>query len=277
MMYSKIEWCHHTLNLWWGCTEVHEGCDQCYAKKLAHRWGHDVWGRENHRRFIKSAFEMLDKLQRQAASKNEFHRVFIGSMMDIFEKPMPLFDEKSNSIVGDTGQLREILFDKISNNAFPNLMFLLLTKRPSNINKYIPEGWKIDPPKSVMFGTSVVNQATANTLIPQLLKVKGLRFLSVEPQLEDLSLLEWLPSGDLHWIIQGGESGTGRRPFNLDWGRNLRDECKKYGIAYFFKQVDKVIQIPDDLVIREFYTGSQLQLENKAEGFNLLQDSIMIS
>jgi protein gp37 len=263
MINSKIEWCHHTLNLWWGCTEVHEGCDQCYAKKLAHRWGYDVWGRDNHRRFIKSAFDMLDKLQKQAASKNEIHRVFIGSMMDIFEKPMPLFDEKTKEIIGDTGEVRQSLFDKISVNAYPNLMFLFLTKRPSNVNKYIPESWKINPPVNVMFGTSVVNQATANTLIPQLLRVNGLRFLSVEPQLEDLSLIEWLPSGDLHWIIQGGESGTGRRPFDIDWGRKLKIECAFYNVPYFFKQVDKIIPIPEDLMVREFYKDNILKEQNK--------------
>ncbi len=41
--------------------------------------------------------------------------------------------------------------------------------------------------------------------------------------------------------------------FNTDWGRSLRDECLETGVAYFFKQVDKVIEIPEDLMIREFY------------------------
>jgi protein gp37 len=133
------------------------------------------------------------------------------------------------------------------------LIFLFLTKRPSNINKFIPEEWKVNPPSNVMFGASVVNQKTADTLVPQLLKVNGLRFLSVEPQLDQLSLIKWLPSDELHWIIQGGESGHGRRPFDTNWGRSLRDECQETGVAYFFKQVDKVIEIPEDLKIREFY------------------------
>ena len=65
--------------------------------------------------------------------------------------------------------------------------------------------------------------------------------------------MKWLQTGELHWIIQGGESGNGRRPFDTDWGRSLRNECKESGVAYFFKQVDKVIDIPEDLMIREFY------------------------
>jgi protein gp37 len=255
---SKIEWCHHTINVWWGCKEVHEGCFNCYAKKLAQRWGYDLWGKEGLRRHIKSSFTELDKMQKNASRANEVHRVFVGSMMDIFEKPTPLFDFSSEEFIGDTGKLRDELFTKISNNEYPNLMFLLLTKRPSNINKYIPEDWKINPPSNVMFGASVVNQATADKLIPQLLEVNGLRFLSVEPQLEELSLIKWLPSGQLNWIIQGGESGNGRRPFDVEWGRKLKLECSLCNVSYFFKQVDKVIPIPDDLMVREFYNDSIL-------------------
>jgi glycosyltransferase involved in cell wall biosynthesis len=136
--------------------------------------------------------------------------------MDIFEKPTPTFDFKKNIISGNTGDLRDELFRMISANEYPNLTFLFLTKRPSNINKYIPEAWKTNPPSNVMFGASVVNQKTADTLIPQLLKVNGYRFLSVEPELEQLSLMKWLPTGELHWIIQGGESGNGRRSFDTD-------------------------------------------------------------
>lgn len=250
MKNSKID---HTINLWWGCTEVHEGCDHCYARILANRWGFSVWGIDNIRREIQSAFKNLSDLQKKAENENENHRVFIGSLMDIFEKPTQTFDFKNKVESGSTGELRDELFRRISAIEYPNLTFLLLTKRPSNINKYIPEEWKSYPPSNVMFGTSVVNQKTADTLIPQLLKVRGLRFLSVEPQLESLSLMKWLPSGELHWIIQGGESGPGRRPFYTDWGRSLRDECKETGVAYFFKQVNKVIEIPEDLMIREFY------------------------
>ncbi len=232
---------------------MHEGCDHCYAKALAKRWGFSVWGIDNVRRIIHSAFKNLADIQKTAKSENTIRRVFIGSMMDIFEKSMPTFDFKKKVISGTTGDLRDELFRRISANEYPNLIFLFLTKRPSNINKYIPEEWKANPPSNVMFGASVVNQKTADTLVPQLLKVNGLRFLSVEPQLEQLSLMKWLPSGELHWIIQGGESGHGRRPFDTDWGRSLRDECKETGVAYFFKQVDKVIEIPEDLMIREFY------------------------
>jgi protein gp37 len=54
------------------------------------------------------------------------------------------------------------------------------------------------------------------------------------------------------WIINGGESGRIKRPFNTDWGRVLRDQCKENGVPFFFKQVDKVIPIPDDLKVFEY-------------------------
>ncbi len=248
---SKIEWTHHTANLWHGCTKVHEGCNNCYAETLAKRWGNDIWGNDKPRKEIKSVWNDLDKYQKMAKEKNEIHRVFVGSMMDIFEKPMPLIDSKGNEVLNCTTEtLRVIFFDKIAKGEFPNLMFLLLTKRPSNINKYIPEFWKQAPPKNVMFGTSPVNQETFDKLVGQLLEVNGKRFLSVEPQLDSISLPIQL--NGIHWIIQGGESGHHKRPFNLIWARSLMNECLVSNIPYFFKQIDKIQAIPQDLMIRQF-------------------------
>ncbi|QHV96321.1 DUF5131 family protein [Spirosoma endbachense] len=133
--------------------------------------------------------------------------------------------------------------------ACPNLLFLFLSKRHSNYNKIIPPWWLTNPPANVMLGTSVVNANTYNTLVPQLLKVNGRRFLSMEPQLSgiygpDLTGIDWL--------IQGGESGHHKRSFDLAWARHMRDECAGQNVPYFFKQIDNVQPIPTDLLIREF-------------------------
>ncbi|HWY37402.1 MAG TPA: DUF5131 family protein [Bacteroidia bacterium] len=246
---SEIEWCHHTQNLWWGCTEVHEGCDNCYAKKLSHRWGEDVWGNNVFRLEIKSWEQELLKFQRKALEAGENHRVFIGSMMDISEKPKPLRNRQHVELGYTTGHLRAKLFEVVVPQC-PNLDFLFLSKRPSNFNKYIPEAWKTNPPSNVIFGTSPVNQETANKLVPQLLEVKGRRFLSVEPQLEEINLKSWL--NDIDWVIVGGESGPGKRPFDANWARTIRDQCKEANVPFFMKQMDKVKAIPNDLMIREF-------------------------
>ena len=62
---SKIEWTDHTINLWWGCTKVHEGCDNCYAENLSDtRYKNNLWGEGKARKRIKSAFKDLNKYQK---------------------------------------------------------------------------------------------------------------------------------------------------------------------------------------------------------------------
>lgn len=289
---SKIEWCHHTCNLVHGCTHAQSiGCDNCYAETISKRWGRDIWGNDKPRLEIQSVWKNFATFQKLAKEANEMHRVFVGSMMDIFEKPMPVINSKGVLQKYDTDYIRQEYFYNIVPNT-PNLMHLLLTKRPSNINKYIPEEWKTNPPENVMFGTSPVNQETADRLIPQLLQVNGKRFLSVEPQLAEINLEKylWVPRGKLisdplsgeaviqtyceecgsggkylkepcdnmcafkpiSWVINGGESGGHKRPFNPDWARVIREQCKAAGVPFFFKQMDKVQPIPKDLEIRQF-------------------------
>ncbi len=249
---SNIEWCHHTNNLFWGCVSTGIGCDNCYAEVLSHRWGKDLWGNDKPRMETKSWAKDLVKYNKKAFEINEFHRVFVGSMMDIFEKEMPLINHLKEKLDYNTIDVKNKLFNEIV-PITPNLIYLFLTKRPSNINKQIPESWKIDSPKNVMFGTSPVNQETADKLIPQILEVNGKIFLSVEPMLDKIILkTEWLKSGKILQIICGGESGHGKRPFNPDWARSIRDQCKEFNIPFFMKQWDKVKEIPEDLMIREF-------------------------
>lgn len=263
---SKIEWTNHTANLWHGCTKVHEGCDNCYAETLSKRWGNDIWGNDKPRKEIKSVWSDLAKYQKSAAQAGEEHKVFVGSMMDIFEKPMPMIDSKgkivSHPIMDDkdpknelgysTGDLRSFFFSEITNGSYPNLMFLLLTKRPGNINKYIPKQWKENPPANVMFGTSPVDQKTYDMLMPQLEMVKGRKFLSIEPQLGKIDLTHKRIIFTIEWIIQGGESGHHKRPFDTDWAVRIRNQCCDLMIPYFFKQIDKIQPIPDYLQIHEF-------------------------
>ncbi len=251
---SKIEWTDHTANLWWGCTEVHAGCDNCYARKWSNRYNtgdKTLWGNGAPRQAKKGVWGDLLKWQAQAAANGVRQRVFVGSMMDIFEKPFLVVNGKHEPIEGSTDNLRQRFFlDFVP--ACPNLDFLLLTKRPSNIMKYIPWPWEQCPPPNVLFGTSPVDQKTYDTLVPQLLETPGRHFLSIEPQLAQINLNPDY-AAKTHWIIQGGESGPGKRPFSLLWASSMRDQCKAQGIPYFFKQIDKVVPIPDRYLAREFY------------------------
>lgn len=279
---SKIEWTHHTANLWWGCEKVHAGCDHCYAE-AQDNWLYNKnkhWGPGSSRMVVPSVWSNLDKFQKLAAAAGEIHRVFVGSMMDIFEKPMPLIKKSGDIFFTDpviqiqiyTHDLRTMLFNNISANRYPNLLFLFLTKRPSLIPKYVPAAWmELNGwPVNVMTGTSVSEEKNQH-LIMQLLKVPGEHFLSLEPMLEAVDLRNLThnsflfdtltgiydgpcPAYDmskLSWVIVGGESGGNKRPFDTDWARLVRDDCKAAGVPFFFKQVDKVQPIPDDLEIKE--------------------------
>ena len=238
---SKIEWTDHTANLWHGCTKVHEGCDNCYACSLSKRYGREIWGNDKPRNAVDSVWKDLIKFQKDALKDNVKRMVFVGSMMDIFEKPMPIvkfnglpFNVFNGIERGDftTDDLRQYFFNNIVSDC-PNLIFLLLTKRPSNINKYIPESWKLNPPSNVMFGTSPVNQSTFNTLVPQLNQVNGKRFLSIEPL---LGKIENIDLTGIDWVIVGGESGPKSRPIEENWVLHIRDYCQSQNIPFFFKQ-----------------------------------------
>lgn len=249
---SKIEWCSHTLNLWWGCEEVHRGCDNCYARVLANRWGKELWGGEAPREMKKNHINDLVSMDNKAKAAGESATVFIGSMMDIFEKSKPLLNPLGS--FENTGQLRDNLFTSISNGRFQNLIFLFLTKRPSNINKMIPEAWKENPRDDVWYGASVVDRKSMMDVARHMDKVVGKAFWSVEPLLEEIDITEAFGKYNKKpdWIIVGGESGHGRRPFKLEWAELIRKECERRNIPFFFKQIDKVQTIPEEMMIRQF-------------------------
>lgn len=246
---STIEWTDHTTNIWWGCSKEHTGCKNCYAETLSNRWGNKIWGEKVGRKRIKSAFSDLVKYQKQASNENRLYKVFVGSMMDIFEDDKNLI----NPIPGynTISDLRCRLFAEIESGDYPNLLFLFLTKRPGNIGKFLPS--EIKYMDNLWFGTSISNPDTVSygrTLQEQ--DVKN-RFLSIEPQVERISYEDL--GGILHsigWVIQGGESGNKKRPFNIHWAYEMKEICEAYNTPYFFKQIDKVQSIPDDLMIREF-------------------------
>ena len=261
---SKIEWCDHTVNLWWGCSKVHTGCKNCYAEYLSDtRYKNNLWGVDANRKQIKSSFKDLDFYQKNGNITGKKYRVFVGSMMDIFEDTKNLIDSKGEplfhiqgSLQGayesetNTNDMRRDLFYAIDAGYYSNIIFLFLTKRPENIVKYIPTNWvNNECPKNVWFGTSVSNQDTWE-FAERLKEVPvSNRFLSIEPQvgmIDNISLL------GIHWVIQGGESGHKKRPFELEWAYKMKSICQTQQVPYFFKQIDKVKEIPSDLLIREF-------------------------
>lgn len=253
---TKIEWCDHTVNLWWGCAKVHTGCKNCYAQYFSDtRYKNNLWG-SDYRKMIKSAFSDLDKYEKQAKASGTKLRIFVGSMMDIFEEENPLLNPRFE---GDsTYFLRSELFNQIREGKYNNLVFLLLTKRPHFIHGMIGLSWALSEmvPNNVWFGCSISDQATADFYLNQYYKTNVIgnsnQFISLEPQVGAVDLSEIFATGHINWLIQGGESGHKKRPFDIQWAREMRQQCKEANVPYFFKQIDKIQPIPDDLLIREF-------------------------
>lgn len=137
-------------------------------------------------------------------------------------------------------------------DATPNLDWLLLTKRPENIQRM----WELPAlhpgaigsyRKNVWIGTSVAVQADADANIPELLKCRDLSpvlFLSMEPLLGPVNITRLGDDGrfaspgvdGLDWVIVGGESGHEARPMNPQWARDIRDQCQAAGVPFHFKQ-----------------------------------------
>lgn len=252
---SKIEWTDHTYNPWWGCVKVSPGCENCYAETLSHRWGNDIWGpaKTTDRKFFGLKHWQEPIKWNHAARHLPDHvgkKVFCASMCDVFEDHPGVEVERIK------------LWNLIQ--SAPNLIWQLLTKRPENIMEMIPKGWQYKLPDNIWIGTSVEDQKRADERIPHLLEVPAtVHFLSCEPLLEQVDLNNYLYNrivmgGARHmhrnitWVIVGGESGPGKRPFDTDWARVIRHQCDAAGVAFFMKQVDKVQPVPEDLLIRQF-------------------------
>jgi len=223
---SKIQWTHHTFNCWWGCVEDGPECDNCYARTFAKRTGHDVWGLGDRRFFGEKHWAELAKWNASAEKAGERRRVFCGSMMDIGEC-------RSDEVGERMDAERRKLWPLVERCAW--LDFLLLTKRPQNMPRVMPESWLERTPANVWIGTTAGTKAGWEKRIKHLRKLNpAVRFVSVEPQLEDL---ETVDLSGIHWVIQGGESGGKARGFFLNWAAGLRDQCKAAGVAYFAKQL----------------------------------------
>lgn len=216
---SGIEWTTHTFNPWIGCTKVSAACDHCYAEAWDKRFGGERWGPHAPRKRTKTWGNPV-KWNRQAAEASTRPRVFCASLADVFDNHRSIEDA-----------WRRELWDLI--RATPNLDWLLLTKRPQNIARYLPDDWGDGWPH-VWLGTTVENQQEWDRRWPCLAEVPArVRFISAEPLLGPIDMRG---GGYLHWLITGGESGANYRPADPEWFRSLRDQCADLDVAFLFKQ-----------------------------------------
>jgi protein gp37 len=258
---TKIEWCDHTFNCWRGCTKIGPGCINCYAETLSHRNPGvlGVWGDKGTRVVAsESAWREPLKWDRAAKATGERRRVFCASLADVFEDREELLEPRE--------RLFELIWDT------PNLDWLLLTKRPENLNAFLP--WCHDHAgmyrdrywPNVWIGASVEDRKHGLPRVDVIREIPAaVRFLSIEPLLEDLGSI--VMTG-IHWVIVGGESGPKARPFDIGWARSLRDQCAAAGVPFFLKQLGRV---PYDSVHRISISGPdshalELGLDDKKGG-----------
>ena len=234
---TKIQWTDAVWNPVTGCTKVSAGCKNCYAEGIAKRF----WG---DRKFTDVQLHP-DRLEQPLRWKKP-RMIFVNSMSDLFHEDIPFeFITEVFSVI-----------DRCKQH-----IFQILTKRPNIAIEYLSDinGHLYSLPENVWLGVSVENQGTSDERIPSLLQTPAaVRWISAEPLLDRISLQDdkrmYLDSvgADLDWVVVGGESGQRRRPIDLEWARNIRDQCKQAEVPFFMKQVDKIKPIPKDLMIREY-------------------------
>lgn len=251
---TNIEWCDRTENAWIGCSKRHTGCKNCFAETMSNNrftgnlYNEIVWGENAKRYRVKGFFKNLNTAQRKAKRKGIKETVFVGSMMDIFENNKPLLNPTDD--FKDTNSLRYELFCRISNGKYDNLIFLFLTKRPENIYKHSLFLQCSQLLNNVWAGTSISDQKTADIYINELRKcILDRRFLSIEPQVSEINEMNL---NGINWVIQGGESGPKKRLFRLRWAKKVKEICESQNVPYFFKQIDKIKPIPENLNIKQY-------------------------
>lgn len=221
---SGIEWTDATWNAVTGCTEVSAGCDNCYARTLAHGKLAKVYGAQlpvvdtPENRADTFAVRLWPKRLDQPARWRKSRMIFVNSMSDFFHVDIPEDYQR---------RMLRVMMDH------PRHTYQILTKRPGRAIRFFRRNHpNTEVPPHIWIGTSVENQDAAYR-VGQLRKVSArVRFLSCEPLIGPLDL----DLTGIHWCIVGGESGPGHRPIEVDWVRSIRDQCLRAGVAFHFKQ-----------------------------------------
>lgn len=213
---SHIEWTDATWNPVRGCSKISPGCKHCYAAIFAERF-RGVKGHPYEQGFdMRLVPEKLVEPLRWGDSK----MVFVNSMSDLFHPEVP-----DDYIIA----VAQVM---VAANWHT---FQVLTKRSKRLKQLLNTKLKFSAHSShIWWGVSVENK---NYGLPRLedlrVSTASVRFLSIEPLLEDLGKVDL---DGIHWVIVGGESGHGARPMEKSWVLSLRNQCKSSGVPFFFKQ-----------------------------------------
>ena len=208
---SKIEWTESTWNPVTGCTKISPGCKHCYAERMAKRL--QAMGQHNYA----DGFELAlhEKALELPLTWKKPQTIFVNSMSDLFHEDVPVdFIEKVFDIMGQAHWHR----------------FQILTKRSDRLlglNPRLP--WN----SNIWMGVSVENR-DHTFRIDHLRRIGArIKFISFEPLLGSIHDLD---IRQIDWVIVGGESGPGARPMDPSWVLDIRNQCQKTKVPFFFKQ-----------------------------------------
>lgn len=214
--HSEIEWTDATWNPVRGCTKISPGCKHCYAETFAERF-RGVKGHPYEQGFD---LKMIPSKLTEPFAWRSPKLVFVNSMSDLFQSGVPDAYVAAVSQVMATANWHT---------------YQVLTKRSERMRDLLKTELKFAAQQeNIWWGVSVEDRKYGLPRIDHLRKAPAkVRFLSVEPLLEDLG--EFDLSG-ISWVIVGGESGPGARPMKREWVVSIRKQCKMQGVPFFFKQ-----------------------------------------
>jgi protein gp37 len=212
---SNIEWTDVTWNPTSGCTKISAGCDNCYAERFAERWR----GIPDHPYEFGFDLKLHPNRLDQPLRLKRPSFIFVNSMSDLFHKDIPT-------------EFIDRVFDTMERADWH--IFQVLTKRSTILKRYINARYSKHPaPAHIWLGVSLEN-AEQRSRVRHLQSANAtVRFLSIEPLLGPIPNLDL---SNISWTIVGGESGPGHRPVQVEWVRDIRDQCRTAKVPFFFKQ-----------------------------------------
>ena len=209
--HTTIEWTDATWNPVRGCTKISPGCKNCYAERFAERFR----GVKGHP--FEQGFDLRlvpGKIGEPLRWKTP-QRIFVNSMSDLFHDKVPLEYIKD-------------VFDVMNRADWHQ--YQVLTKRAERLEELSRElPWA----PHIWMGVSVENKDYL-WRIDHLRRTRAhIKFLSIEPLIGPLGKINLR---GIDWVIAGGESGPRARPMDAAWVRDVRDQCVRAGVSFFFKQ-----------------------------------------
>ena len=212
---SAIEWTDATWNPVRGCEKISPGCKHCYAATFAERW-RGIPGHAYEQGFdLRLVPEKLAEPLRWRRAR----RIFVNSMSDLFLDGVP------------DAYVRQVF--EVMHRA-PQHSYQVLTKRAERMRSFAVAAPDLARHPSIWLGVTVEDRKYGLPRVDQLRETPAaLRFLSIEPLLEDLGRIDL---GGIGWVIVGGESGPGAREMDERWVLSLLGQCEDAGVPFFFKQ-----------------------------------------